>query len=144
MLYAEDLVVGRTFALGAWTLSADDIKAFARTWDPLPMHVDEDAAAAGPFDGLIASGLHTIAIAIRLTVDALVSQIAVHAGREMRSLRLHKAVRPGTTLSGSVQITEQRLRDDGRGVIVWRVELRDGDGDAVLSVVTETLVFRRA
>ncbi len=143
MLYAEDLIVGQTFALGSMEVTAEEIVAFARQWDPLPMHTDPEAAARGHFGGLIASGLHTMGVAIRLTVEALVGDLAVVAGREIRTLRLHRPVRPGTVLTGSVEVTEQRLRDDGRGVVVWATELHDGAGDRVLSLVTETVVFRR-
>ncbi|QEC50900.1 dehydratase [Baekduia soli] len=117
--------------------------AFAGDWDPLPMHVDEAAADRGAFGGLIASGLHTLAIAVRLTVDALVSHTAVYAGREIRSVRMHRPVRPGMTLTGTVTIVEQRLRDDGRGVVVWEIALVDDAGGPVLTMATDSLVDRR-
>ena len=143
MLFAEDLPVGRTFALGRWKVSAPDIKAFAGAWDPLPMHLDEAAAAETPFGGLIASGLHTMAIAVRLTVEALVADTAVLAGREVRSVRMLRPVRPGMTLTGTVTITERRLRDDGRGVVVWEIELVDETGERMFTMSADSLVHRR-
>ena len=113
VLYAEDMPVDRRFDLGSYAVSAEEIKRFAALWDPLPMHLDEDAAAATPFGGLIASGVHTLAIANRLAADAVVSKASLLAGRGVRDMRLLKPVRPATTLTGSLQIIENDLRDNG-------------------------------
>lgn len=143
MLYAEDLTAGRVFETGSWHVTADAIQRFAREWDPLPLHTDEQAATAGPFGGLIASGLHTLAISVRLATDAFTSHVAVYAGRAMRELRLLKPLRPDVTVHGAIEILDQRLRDDGRGVIVWQNQLVDSDGEAVLRCVFESVVHRR-
>jgi acyl dehydratase len=143
VLYAEDLPVGRTFDLGSWEVTAEEIKAFASAWDPLPFHIDEDAAAASHFGGLVASGLHTMAISVRLSAERVVKQVALVAGREIRSVRLLHPVRPGTTLTGTVTVIEQRMRDDGRGVVAWKTELTDGDGELALTLVAEIIVLQR-
>jgi acyl dehydratase len=143
VLYAEDFAVGDRYDLDSWTVTVEEIKAFAGNWDPLPFHLDDEAAASSNFGGLIASGLHTMAIGTRLVVDRLTSRTAVFAGREIRSARMHKPVRPGAVLSGSVEILEHRLRDDGRAVVVWRLELTDQDSDVVLTYVTDLLVSPR-
>lgn len=143
MLYAEDLTVGRVFQLGTWTLTIEDIKKFAAEWDPLPFHLDDEAAAAGQFGGIIASGLHTQAIAVRLAGDVYTRHLAFIAARELRSMRMLKPVRPGDTLTGMIEIEEQRLRDDGRGVIVYRTELTDQTGDVVLRMILDVLMQRR-
>jgi acyl dehydratase len=143
VLYAEDLPVGRVFALGTWAVTIEDIKDFARAWDPLPFHLDDEAAAAGPFGGIIASGLHTQAILIRLGVESFTGQLAFIAARELRSMRMFKPVRPGETLTGTIEIEEQRLRDDGRAVIVYRSELADAKGEVVLRLVLDVLVNRQ-
>jgi acyl dehydratase len=143
VLFAEDLPVGRVFQLGTWTVRIEDIKEFARAWDPLPFHLDDEAAAAGPFGGIIASGLHTQAILIRLGVESFTGQLAFIAARELRSMRLLKPVRPGETLTGTIEIEEQKLRDDGRAVIVYRSELLDATDDVVLRLILDVLVHRR-
>lgn len=143
MLYADDLPVGRVFQLGSWEVTIEDIKEFASAWDPLPFHLDDEAAAAGQFGGIIASGLHTQAIAIRLGVEVFTGQLAFIAARELRSMRMFKPVRPGDTLTGTIEIEEQKLRDDGRGVIVYRCELVDQTGDVVLRLFLDVLVHRR-
>jgi acyl dehydratase len=66
--YFEDLTVGETVDLGTHCFSAEDIKAFARLYDPQPFHLDEDAAKASHFGALCASGWHTAAIWMKLVV----------------------------------------------------------------------------
>ena len=58
----EDFEPGQVFELGSRTVSADEIVAFAREWDPQPFHVDPEAAADSVFGGLIASGGQTVAV----------------------------------------------------------------------------------
>lgn len=143
MLYAEDLEVGRIFPIGSWELTTPDITRFATDWDPMPIHTDEAAATAGHFGGLIASGLHTLAVANRLAYDHFVSGVALHVGRELRHVRLLRPVRPGTTLEGEIEILEQRLRDDGLGVVAWQNRLTDEQRDSVLEFVVVALIRRR-
>src|SRR5258708_32135790 len=56
MTYFEDLRVGTRAEVGSHTFTADEIKAFAREFDPQPFHLDEKAAARSHFGALCASG----------------------------------------------------------------------------------------
>ncbi len=69
LLYLEDVFVGQRFVTATHPLTADEIKAFARAYDPQPFHTDEQAAKDTFFKGLAASGWHTAAITMRLQVD---------------------------------------------------------------------------
>ena len=64
--YAEDYRVGEIVDVGEYTLTKDEIIAFAQQWDPQPFHLDEEAAAATMFGGLIASGWHVALIMMRM------------------------------------------------------------------------------
>jgi acyl dehydratase len=66
----DDLAIGMQFKTGEAQITAPDIKRFAAEFDPQPMHLDEDTAAKGFFKGLVASGWHTAAIAMRLLVES--------------------------------------------------------------------------
>ena len=81
MLYAEDLAVGQRFEFGSYTISEEEILRFAQQYDPVPIHIDKEAAAKGPFGGLIASGFNTLAIYQRLIVEAVWSKVAGIVGR---------------------------------------------------------------
>ena len=51
-------------------MTAEEIVAFAREFDPQPFHLDEDGGARQPAGGLIASGWHTAAMLMRMNCDA--------------------------------------------------------------------------
>ena len=57
----EFLGIGVTTTLGSHTFEPEEIKTFARKYDPQPFHVDEEAARKSVFGSLCASGWHTAA-----------------------------------------------------------------------------------
>jgi len=143
MLYAEDLAVGQRFEFGSYTIDEEEILRFARQYDPVPIHIDKDAAASGPFGGLIASGFNTLAIYQRLIVEAVWSRVAAIVGRSFE-VRLFRPVRPGTLLTGHSQIQSVTLRPERRdGVVIFRSELTDASGQTILTLVLDTLIHAR-
>lgn len=59
--FFEELVIGESHELGSLVFTPQEIVAFARSFDPQPFHMDEDAARKSSFGGLCASGWHTAA-----------------------------------------------------------------------------------
>ena len=143
MLYAEDLAEGQEFRLGSYTISEAEILAFATKYDPVSIHIDPVAAAAGPFGGLIASGFNTMAIYQRLVVEGVWQQVAGIVGRSFE-IRLPNPVHPGSTLTGRSQIRKITLRPELRdAVVVFRTELFDQEDRNVLILVLDALVHAR-
>src|ERR1700758_1916646 len=134
-MYAEDITVGQRFPFGDHTVTREEILSFAREWDPLYLHVDEAAAAAGPFGGLIASGIHTLPVYLRLAAPAGWLHTAMVAGRSLREIRFPRPVRPGTTLTGHLEWREVRPRPSGDAIVIAYAELHEAPcGPAGFSV----------
>ncbi len=144
MRYAEDFVVGTEYRFGRWPMTEDDIVAFAKTFDPQPMHTDPEAASAGQWGGVIASGLHTMAVYQALVVEAVWADVVGKAGRNVNA-RLRRPVRPGMVLTGKAMITEVTLRPEkGDGILAWRAELVDeASGEVVLIVDADAVLYLR-
>lgn len=142
-LWLEDLHVGQTFVSGAVTVTAEDIKTFARQFDPQPFHLDEEAAKDSLFEGLAASGWHTAALTMRMLVQAFpLAGGLVGAGGETTWPR---PTRPGDTLTVHVEVLEilpSRSRPD-RGMIRARSETRNQHGEAVQISTTRIVAWRR-
>jgi hypothetical protein len=68
--YLDDFEVGQTFQSDTLKVEVEDIKAFARQFDPQPFHLDETSAKGTFFDGLAASGWHTAALTMRGMTEA--------------------------------------------------------------------------
>ena len=76
--YFDDLAEGERFVTGEWALDEAEIVAFARAFDPQPIHVDAAGAAEGPYGGLIASGFQTMALGFRLFYELGVINRGLH------------------------------------------------------------------
>jgi len=96
-LYFEELQIGSRSAAGPYLLSKGEIIRFAKQYDPIPRHIDEQAAARSTFGELTASGSHTFAIYILLT-GQLQPHFQVLMGLGWDDVRLPNPVRPGDEL----------------------------------------------
>ena len=136
MRYWEDFTEGETVALGSYEVTRDEILDFARRYDPQPFHVDEDAAASGPFGGLAASGWHTAAMFMRLFVDGILNHAASRGSPGIEELRWTAPVRPGDVLSGRVGVLESypSERRPDRGTLITHCELLNQDGTVVMTM----------
>lgn len=141
-VFADDLAVGDRVTLGRYEVERDDVLEFAGRWDNQWFHTDEAAAEQGHFGGVIASGIHTLAILQRLTVEAIYNEWAVLAGRSLDNVGFLEAVRPGDALTGSIEIAEIKLGET-RGRVTMRSELVNQHGTPVLSSDLVIVMFRR-
>lgn len=144
-LHLEDFAVGDRWSLPPFSLSAEEIVAFARRWDPQPFHADPDAAAQTQFGGLIASGIHTLAATIRAQYEGLLSRVAAVAGVGFDTLRFKEPVRPGRQLRGEICVRDVSLRreDRGWGQVTFHLDLRDDDGTQVMWFDNRVLIWSR-
>ena len=143
-LYFEELKIGTRSAAGPYTVSRDEIIQFAKQYDPVPRHIDEEAAARSIFGGLTACSAHTFSIFILLTTR-LQPRFHVLAGMGWDELRLPKAVRPGDELDLETTILEMRESKSkpDRGIVRNRVFLRNKRREVVLECISSILVARR-
>ncbi len=142
-LYLEDLSIGQRFASRAFALDAEQIKSFARDFDPQGFHLDEDAAKDTFFGGLAASGWHTAAITMRLVVESMpLAGGVIGAGGE---LSWPAPTRPGDVLTVDIEvleITPSRSRPD-RGSAIMRITTHNQRGDIVQRFTPKVLLARR-
>jgi acyl dehydratase len=143
LLYLDDLVVGQRFTSDTYEIDADQIMAFAREFDPQPFHLDHEAARDTMFRGLAASGWHTAAITMRLTVRGGLPLAGgfIGAGGE---INWPTPTRPGDVLqvhSEIVDIRPSRSKPD-RGIVTFRSETKNQRGE-VVQVFTGKLVVPR-
>ena len=143
--YFEDYQVGAVYEYGYATLGEAEIVAFAQRFDPQPMHIDPQFAAAGPFGGLIASGWHTAGVLMRMIADHYLSKVASLASPGIDELRWPAPVRPGDSLKLRATIVEARISRSkpDRGLVRTHAELLNQDNSVVLSLVAMNLLLRR-
>lgn len=134
-LYLNDLEIGQRWAGGPITLTEAEIIRFAEEFDPQPMHVDKEAAAAGRFGGLIASGWHVASRVMRDFVDTAPFGDTPMLGLKVDDLQWRTAVRPGDVLSITREVVDigvSRSKPD-RGVLTMRMTVTNQDGAVAMT-----------
>ena len=141
----DDYVPGTTAEYGPVRVAEDDVVDFGRRFDPQPFHVDAEAAAAGPFGGLIASGWHTCALMMRLFAQEYLSPVSSLGSPGVDELRWLRPARPGDDLALRTTVEEARLSRSkpDRGLVRTHVELLRQDGTVVLTMTAMNLVRAR-
>lgn len=144
--FFEAYAVGAAYRYGPVFVDRDSLVAFAAAYDPQPMHVDEAAAAAGPWGGLIASGWQTTVLLMRLYVSEFLSPASALVSPGVDELRWKKPVRAGDALTLQVTVVDKRrLRSDPmKGTIKVLIEGFNQEGDLVVSLFGTTFLKCRA
>ncbi len=145
--YFEDYIPGSVYEFGSLPVEQAEIIDFAKRFDPQEFHTDPEAAARGPYGGLIASGWHTGALMMRMFADHYLSKASSLGSPGIDELRWLRPVRPGDTLRVRVTVLEtkrSRSKPD-RGVVHTLGEVLNQNGEVVMSVKAMTIVrCRRA
>lgn len=153
MNYWEDVAIGTHRDIGTYTFTEEEIIAFAKKYDPQVFHLDPIAAKNSMFGGLIASGWHTAAIWMKLSIAERKSAAA--AGNPLQragvspgfvDMKWLKPVRPGMTLRYSAEVTgktELRSRPD-IGLVETRNQAHEeATGELVFQFSGKGFVQRR-
>lgn len=134
--YFEDYRPGFEQVYGTVAVTEAEVLEFGRRYDPQDMHADPEAAARGPFGGLIASGWHTAAMLMQLYAAYYLSHVASLASPGLDELRWYKPVRPGDELRIRVRILEanrSRSKPD-RGMVRTQIEVLNQLDEVVMSL----------
>jgi acyl dehydratase len=145
MLHWEDFTPGWSYESPSRTLAADEITRFAREYDPQRYHVDEQAAKATPFGGLIASGWQTCAVAMRLMCDGYLNDSTCIGSPGIEELRWTKPVRPGDALRFRATVLEQTpsRSEPRRGTVKFRWDVLNQRDEVVCTMVGRQHYLRR-
>jgi len=145
MLYFEELRLGDTFGTAEHTVTAEEIIAFARQYDPQPFHTDAEAARPTLFGRLVASGWHTAALSMGLMVRGEMRLDGGVIGQGVEGLRWPRPVVPGDRLRVAMEVVEinPEPSQTGRGKIKLHCRTLNQDGKAVQEMTANLLIGRR-
>jgi len=143
--YYEDFKVGDRFVSGGMTVTEAGIIDFARQWDPQPFHIDVEFAKKWTYDGLIASGLHTMSVSLRLWLDQGIFGACSLGSPGIGEVQFPRPVRPGDTLRVVSDIVELRLSASkpDRGITRLRQVTINQRGEQVMEQETTIFLKRR-
>src|SRR5215831_12941254 len=133
----EDFAVGEAWTSRWETITEDSIVTFAKVNDPQPIHTDPAVAANGRFGTVIASGWQIAALSLRLFVEDGGYGDTPMVGLGVDELRWKQIVRPGDRLQvhrAVIEVRRSASRPD-RGIVKSRVEVKNQNGEVVLSMI---------
>src|SRR3954452_13733700 len=104
----DEFTIGQVFETKSFKLTKEDIMRFAGEFDPQYMHLDEEKAKQGRFNGIIASGIHTIAISFKHWIEQGMYGDDVIAGTSMNNVKFIKPVYPGDELRTIVKVIDKK------------------------------------
>ena len=144
--FYEDLEVGHTETFGSKRVEKSEVLEFATNYDPQPFHLNEDFAKHSVFGGLCASGWHTAAMTMRLTVDHMIEKgVASMGSPGVDTLKWPKPVFPGDTLSVEMEILAMRESKSrpAIGLVTFETRGRNQHGEIVLIMQATLMIMRR-
>lgn len=143
--YWEDFKAGEVHQIGVKRVDKDEIIAFATQFDPQPFHVDEAAAKASTYGGLIASGWHTVALVMRMMCDSYMLDSASLGSPGIDNLKWLKPVRPGDTIRAQRTTLEVRASASRpeMGLVKTRWEVFNQNGEQVMTMEGYGMFRRR-
>ena len=138
-MYFEELSVGMRKEIPPVTIEKSKMIEFAKLYDPIPLHLDEEYASQTMFGGLIAPGVMSFMSVWAKYLEDDFAGSELIAGKSTK-IEWHKPVYPDDVLTGTAEITRCEKRNAKNGIIEITVQAYNQHGVLVLSDVTEAVV----
>ena len=138
-MYFDDLKIGMAVNTASAVIEKEKMLAFARDYDNIPLHTDEEYAKTTPFGKLIAPGVMSfMSVWVKyLEVDFFGE--ALLAGKSTK-IEWLKPVFADDVLTGRATSTNLIKRNAKNGLVEITIEAYNQDGVLVLTDVTEAVV----
>jgi len=142
-MYFDDFKLGLTVDIAPVVIEKEKMLDFARTYDNMPLHTDEEYAKSTPFGKLIAPGVMTFMSvwAKYLEVDFLGNELIAGKSTKIEWL---KPVYAYDVLTGKATVTKLVKRSIKNGLVEITIEIYNQDGELVIVNITEAVVKCRS
>ena len=138
-MYFNQLKIGMTVDLAPATIDKNKMIEFAKDYDNIPLHTDEEYAKNTPFGKLIAPGVMSFMSvwAKYLEVDFFGEELLAGKSTKIEWL---KPVFAEDILTGKATITGLVKRNEKNGLVEVSIDAYNQNGELVLKDVTEAIV----
>lgn len=120
-------------------IEKEKMLAFARVYDPIPLHTDEEYAKGTPFGRLIAPGIMSFMSVWAKYLEADFFGNELLAGKSTK-IEWIKPVYADDVLTGRATITRKEKRNARNGLVEVSITAWNQHGEVVLTDVTEAIV----
>ena len=141
-MYLEDIQINSEISVENIIIEKEEMLDFAKKYNPVKIHTDEDYAKRSRFGELIAPGMMSFLsfwaqyVPIDFAGDDLV------AGKST-SVEWMKPVVAGDTLRGTAKVTGLSFRNEHNGLMTVTIDVYNQKDEKVLTSIVESIVNRR-
>lgn len=138
-MYLDDLKLNEEFNVPEVVIEKNQMIEFAKLYDPIPLHCDEEYAKTTKFGKLIAPGVMSyLAVWAKFMENDIFGDELI-AGKSTK-IEWFKPVFADDTLTGKATLTNITRRNPYNGIAEVTLDVFNTDGEKVLSSVTEAIV----
>ena len=137
-MYFDDFELGTAVDIAPVTIEKQDMIAFAKKYDNIPLHTDEEYAKTTPFGCLIAPGVMSFMSVWNSYLETDLVGEELIAGMSTK-IEWFKPVFAGDVLSGKTTVTKLTKRNERNGVVELTIDIFNQHGAQVMRNVTEAL-----
>ena len=138
-MYFDDIKVGMTVDISSTVIKKEKMIDFARSYDNIPLHTDEEYAKTTPFGKLIAPGVMSFMSVWANYLSVSFFSESLIAGKSTK-IEWLKPVYADDVLTGKATITDLVKRNPKNGLVELTIEAYNQKGELVLRDVTESIV----
>lgn len=138
-MYFDELEIGMKTEIPPAFIEKEEMLDFARKYDNIPLHTDEEYAKTTRFGKLIAPGVMSFMSvwAKYLEVDFFAEELI--AGMSTK-IEWFKPVFPEDTLTAEAEITNLTRRSERSGIAEVTIKIYNQNGEFVMKDTTEALL----
>ena len=141
-MYLDDIQLNMEMDIPEVVIDQQRMMEFARLYDPIPLHMDEEYAKNTRFGRLIAPGVMSFMAVWAEFVKLNLFGEELIAGKSTK-IEWFKPVYAGDVLKGKARVSDIVRRNAYNGIAVVTVDVYNQHGERVLTNTTESVVKYR-
>ena len=138
-MYFEEFVLGSKTPIESVTIEKDDMVAFAKKYDNIPLHTDDEYAKTTIFGQLIAPGVMSFMSVWAKYLENDLAGNELIAGKSTK-IEWHKPVFANDVLTSTCTVSKLEKRNAKNGLVVLTFEVFNQNGELVLTDATEMII----
>jgi len=138
-MYIDDINMNMTIEIPPVTIDEKQMLDFSNTYNPIPIHCDEEYAKKTKFGKVLASGyMSFLAVWAEFMKNDIFGDELI-AGKSSK-IDWFRPVFAGDVLNGRVTVTNVTRRNEYNGIVEIKIDVFNQQQELVLTNVTESIV----
>ena len=138
-MYFEEFILGSKITIEPAVIEKDDMVAFAKKYDNIPLHTDEEYAKTTIFGQLIAPGVMSFMSVWAKYLENDLAGSELLAGKSTK-IEWHKPVFANDVLTSTCTVSKLEKRNAKNGLVELTFEVFNQNGELVLTDATEMII----